>query len=89
MRCDNLVIEATYAGRNHPPRLKSEALLQQKVREVVERGGTAIIPCFAVGRMQEVMMVLKDLPYDMWVDGMARRSTACTPTTRSTPTCAA
>jgi len=72
VKCDNLVIEATYAGRNHPPRLKSEALLQQKVREVVERGGTAIIPCFAVGRMQEVMMVLKDLPYDMWVDGMGK-----------------
>ncbi len=72
VKCDNLIIEATYAGRNHPPRPKSEALLQQKVREVVERGGTAIIPCFAVGRMQEVMMVLKDLPYDMWVDGMGK-----------------
>jgi putative mRNA 3-end processing factor len=72
VECDNLVIEATYAGRNHPPREKSEALLQQKVREVVERGGTAIIPCFAVGRMQEVMLILKDLPYDMWVDGMGK-----------------
>ncbi|OPX60722.1 MAG: Beta-Casp domain protein [Methanomassiliicoccales archaeon PtaB.Bin134] len=72
VQCDNLVIEATYAGRNHPPRPKSEALLQQKVREVVERGGTAIIPCFAVGRMQEVMLILKDLPYDMWVDGMGK-----------------
>lgn len=72
VKCDNLIIEATYAGRNHPPRPKSEALLVQKVREVVERGGTAIIPCFAVGRMQEVMLILKDLPYDMWVDGMGK-----------------
>ncbi|MCX6651368.1 MAG: MBL fold metallo-hydrolase [Methanomassiliicoccales archaeon] len=72
VKCDNLIIEATYAGRNHPPRLKSEALLVQKVREVVERGGTAIIPCFAVGRMQEVMLILKDQPYDMWVDGMGK-----------------
>ena len=38
----------------------------------MERGGTAIIPCFAVGRMQEVMLILKDLPYDMWVDGMGK-----------------
>jgi putative mRNA 3-end processing factor len=72
IQCDNLVIEATYAGRNHPPRPKTEALLVQRVREVVERGGTAIIPCFAVGRMQEVMLILKDLPYDMWVDGMGK-----------------
>ncbi len=72
VKCDNLIIEATYAGRNHPPRLKSEALLVQKVREVVERGGKAIIPCFAVGRMQEVMLILKDLPYDMWIDGMGK-----------------
>ena len=72
VKCDNLVIEATYAGRNHPARKKSETLLIQKVREVVERGGTAIIPCFAVGRMQEVMLILKDLNYDMWVDGMGK-----------------
>ncbi|MCG7845210.1 MAG: MBL fold metallo-hydrolase [Methanomassiliicoccales archaeon] len=72
VKCDNLIIEATYAGRNHPPRKKSEALLVQKVREVVERGGTAIIPCFAVGRMQEVMLILKDLHFDMWVDGMGK-----------------
>ncbi|MDD1771522.1 MAG: MBL fold metallo-hydrolase [Methanomassiliicoccales archaeon] len=72
VKCDNLVIEATYAGRNHPARPKTEALLQQKVREVVERGGTAIIPCFAVGRMQEVMLILKDLHLDMWVDGMGK-----------------
>ena len=71
VKCDNLIIEATYAGRNHPPD-RREALLVQKVREVVERGGTVIIPCFAVGRMQEVMLILKDLPYDMWVDGMGK-----------------
>lgn len=46
-----------------------------KVDEVIDRGGTVIIPCFAVGRTQEIMILLKDLGYDMWVDGMGRSVT--------------
>jgi putative mRNA 3-end processing factor len=72
VKCDNLIIEGTYAGRLHPDRQKEENRLVQKVKEVVERGGKAIIPCFAVGRTQEAMLILKDLKYDMWVDGMGK-----------------
>jgi len=70
--CDNLIIEGTYSGRLHPDRAKTEVELVEKVREVVERGGKAILPCFAVGRTQEVMMILKDLKYRMYVDGMGK-----------------
>ena len=72
VKCDNLIIEATYAGRLHPDRKKEEQKLIEKVKETVEGGGKAIIPCFAVGRTQEVMLILKDLKYDMWVDGMGK-----------------
>jgi putative mRNA 3-end processing factor len=72
VKCDNLIIESTYAGREQRDRIKEEARFVQKVKEVVERGGKAIIPCFAVGRMQEVMLILKNLKYDMWVDGMGK-----------------
>ena len=34
-----------------------------------------LIPCFAVGRTQEIMLLLKDLGYEMWVDGMGRAVT--------------
>jgi putative mRNA 3-end processing factor len=72
VKCDNLIIEGTYSGRLHPDRLKTEYELIEKVKAVVERGGKAILPCFAVGRTQEVMLILKDLKYNMWVDGMGK-----------------
>ena len=72
VKCDNLIMEATYGGRLHPDRLKTEYQFVQKVKEVVGRGGKVIVPCFAVGRTQEVMLILKDMKLDMWVDGMGR-----------------
>lgn len=73
VKCDNLFVEATYAGRNHlNPRLKEEYRFIEKVKEVVGRGGKVIVPCFAVGRTQEVMLLLKDLKLNMWVDGMGK-----------------
>jgi len=72
VKCDNLIMEGTYAGRDHPDRTKTERELVEKVKEVVESGGRAILPCFAVGRTQEVMLILKDLKYNMWVDGMGK-----------------
>ncbi len=49
VKCDNLVMESTYSGRNHPDRLKTEYSFLKKVHEVVDRGGKAIVPAFAVG----------------------------------------
>ncbi len=73
--CTNLFVEGTYAGRSHPPRKETEKKFLAKIREVIDRGGTVLIPCFAVGRTQEIMLLLKDLRYDMWVDGMGRSVT--------------
>lgn len=70
--CDVLIIESTYAGRNHPPRSKTEHDFLQKTREVVDRGGLAIVPAFAVGRTQEMIMTLMDSGFDVWMDGMGR-----------------
>jgi putative mRNA 3-end processing factor len=75
VKCKNLIIEGTYGGRNHPPRDETILDFVKKVREVIDRGGTVIVPAFAVGRMQEIMIILKDLNYDMWVDGMGKSVT--------------
>ncbi|HKM08991.1 MAG TPA: MBL fold metallo-hydrolase [Candidatus Methanomethylophilaceae archaeon] len=75
VKCENLFIEGTYGGRNHPPREKTRREFLDKVREVVDRGGTCLIPVFAIGRTQEIMLQLKDLKYEMWVDGMGRSVT--------------
>ena len=73
--CRNLFIEGTYGGRNHPPKEDTINAFIAKIDEVIDRGGRVIIPCFAVGRTQEIMLLLKNLGYEMWVDGMGRSVT--------------
>ena len=40
--CDSLIIESTYAGRDHDYRLQIESEFLDKVEEVVDRGGLAL-----------------------------------------------
>ncbi len=70
--CDVLVMESTYAGREHPDRRETEARFVRQIETVVEDGGKVLVPAFAVGRCQEVMMALAGTDLDVWVDGMAR-----------------
>jgi len=70
--CENLFVEGTYGGRIHPPRKEVETSFLDKVAEVTDRGGRVLIPCFATGRTQEMMILLRNTGYDMWVDGMGR-----------------
>jgi putative mRNA 3-end processing factor len=72
VRCDVLAIEATYSGREHPDRKVTEEQLLDAVSGVVSAGGRVILPCFAVGRTQEMMCVLANQGYDIWVDGMGK-----------------
>jgi len=72
VRCDTLVIESTYAGRQHPDRLKSEYEFLSFVESVIRNGGVAIVPAFAVGRTQEVLMTLARKRFDTFLDGMGR-----------------
>ncbi len=70
VKCDILVIESTYSGRDHPPRSETERHFLNKTKEVVERGGLAIVPAFAVGRTQEMMMTLMNAGLNIVLDGM-------------------
>ena len=72
VKCDNLIMESTYSGRNHPARLKTEYALLKKIEEVSQRGGMVIVPSFAVGRTQEILLLLKDSKFDFWLDGMGK-----------------
>jgi putative mRNA 3-end processing factor len=71
--CETLFLEGTYAGQNHTPRHQLEQEFLDTVDEVVQRGGTAVIPAFAVGRSQEIAMILQDCGHDVWLDGMGSR----------------
>jgi putative mRNA 3-end processing factor len=71
-RCDVLFMESTYAGREHPPREQVERELLEFAEDVRNRGGILLIPAFAVGRAQEIAMVLQGRGFNVWLDGMAR-----------------
>ncbi|WP_455363219.1 MBL fold metallo-hydrolase [[Eubacterium] cellulosolvens] len=70
---DALIIESTYAKEDHPDREESEKQLVAACNEIVEDGGTVLIPAFGVGRSQEVMCILNahNFRHTVYVDGMA------------------
>lgn len=73
-QADVVISESTYGARDHPPRKEVEKEFLDEVESTIERGGTALIPVFAIGRTQEVLLLLDELDYDIYLDGMARRA---------------
>lgn len=57
---DVLIVESTYGVQMHQPRLVREARFIETVTEVVERGGRCLIPVFALGRAQELLLILDE-----------------------------
>jgi metallo-beta-lactamase family protein len=60
---DVLVLESTYGNRLHTDKTGPSG--KEQLRDVViatsERGGTVLIPSFAIGRAQELLYVLREL----------------------------
>ncbi|HON40955.1 MAG TPA: beta-CASP ribonuclease aCPSF1, partial [Methanoculleus sp.] len=84
-RLEALFMESTYGGSNdiQPQRKEAEEKLYEKVSETIGRGGKVIIPAFAVGRSQEVMLALEEgirrqklPPVKIYLDGMIKEATA-------------
>jgi metallo-beta-lactamase family protein len=61
---DTLVVEATYADRQHESFDDAESRLGATVRRIAARGGKVLIPAFAVGRAQELIYSLHRLYRD-------------------------
>lgn len=72
---DVLISESTYSYTNHPDRKGIEDSLKKIVQETVYGGGVCLIPSFAVGRTQELLLVLSDLGIPVYIDGMGVRAT--------------
>jgi arCOG00543 universal archaeal KH-domain/beta-lactamase-domain protein len=84
-RVETFMTESTYAGRNdfHKTRKDASEILVSIINRTFERGGSVLIPVFAVGRSQEVMMVLEEavrldlIPnITVYLDGMIMEATA-------------
>jgi len=84
-RVETLVLESTYGGRNdyQTDQEDSERKLKHVIRNTLERDGKVLIPAFAVGRSQEIMLVLEEAMREgeipevpIHLDGMIWEATA-------------
>jgi len=73
-RFDAIVIESTYANKDHPDRKKLEVEFVDAIKEVLHAEGKVLVPAFAVGRSQEMLSIMQahKLKARRVVDGMAR-----------------
>ena len=60
---DFMVLESTYGNRNHPTN-DARPELARLIKETIARGGSVIIPAFAVERTQKLIFLLKDMMDD-------------------------
>lgn len=84
-RVETLVMESTYGGYHdmQPSRQEAGKRLKAVASEVLSRRGKMLVPVFAVGRSQEVMLVLEELmrkgeipQVPVYLDGMIWEATA-------------
>jgi Cft2 family RNA processing exonuclease len=76
---DAFILESTYGGRLHANRAVQERNLVETVAQVTAAGGKVLIPAFALGRAQEVLLILNEYQrrgelgsVPIWADGMVR-----------------
>ena len=74
---DILISENTYGNRRHPDKKDSQEEFISAITQGLKKGGSVLLPVFGVGRSQEVLILLSQLPKDVpiYLDGMARSLT--------------
>ncbi|RLF27529.1 MAG: beta-CASP ribonuclease aCPSF1 [Thermoplasmata archaeon] len=84
-RVEAIVIESTYGGRDdyQPSRREATERIKDIAQQCLKKKGKLLIPVFAVGRSQEVMIVLENLMKNkeipevpVYLDGMIWEATA-------------
>ena len=55
---DVMIMEATFGTHIHEKREDREARFTSTVHDIVTRGGRCLIPVFALGRAQELLLIL-------------------------------
>lgn len=80
-KADMLITESTYGADNHPNRKAQESALLEAIGEVVKNGGNVLVPAFALGRAQEIILAIRtsavfhNLKIPIYVDGLVRAVT--------------
>ena len=72
---DVVVTESTYADTDHEDRATLEGRFAESVKTTIWEGGTVVVPAFAIGRTQELMLICAAHDVPCYVDGMGTRVT--------------
>lgn len=74
---DVLLIDSTYATREHPNRDETEKKLAAEIKETIKDDGTVLLPAFALGRSQELIRVIRkyNKKVPIFLDGMGKEIT--------------
>ncbi len=84
-RVETLIMESTYGAPTDimPSREETERLFLEYIKTTIERGGKVLIPVLAVGRAQEIMLVIDEamklgiIPkVPVYIEGMLQEVTA-------------
>ncbi len=62
--CDVLICESTYGSRDHNDIVPVPEQLRMAIQGTIDRGGTVLIPAFAVGRSQQLTYIIRELIQD-------------------------
>jgi putative mRNA 3-end processing factor len=72
---DVVITESTYADEDHGDRSAVENRFVESVQTTLWEGGTVIVPVFAIGRAQELLLICEANGIDCYLDGMAKEVT--------------
>ncbi|WP_440770889.1 MBL fold metallo-hydrolase [Natronorubrum sp. DTA28] len=72
---DVVLCESTYSDVEHEDRSAVEERFVESVETTLWEGGTVVVPAFAIGRTQELMLVCEAHDIPCYVDGMGKEVT--------------
>jgi putative mRNA 3-end processing factor len=72
---DVVICESTYSDVEHEDRTAVEKRFAESVKTTLWEGGTVVVPAFAIGRTQEMMLVCEAYDIPCYVDGMGKQVT--------------
>jgi len=72
---DVVVCESTYSDVEHDSRRDVEERFAESVETTLWEGGSVVVPAFAIGRTQEMLLICEAYDIPCYVDGMGKRVT--------------
>ncbi|MBZ6495799.1 MBL fold metallo-hydrolase [Natrinema longum] len=72
---DVVLCESTYSDVEHEDRSVVEERFAESIETTLWEGGTVVVPAFAIGRTQEMMLICDAYDIPCYVDGMGKQVT--------------